>query len=80
MGTILKGLTIVKYKLYRVSKAYKVVFRRYLTQLTVPFYKIYFDLIPEIVAYNSNKYIIYFFNKATRINKVEIIAKKLSFI
>ena len=31
MGTILKGLITVKCELYRVSKAYKVVFRRYLT-------------------------------------------------
>ena len=27
-GALLKGLTIVKYKLYRVSKAYKVILRR----------------------------------------------------
>ena len=27
MGAILKGLTMVKYKLYGVSKAYKVVFK-----------------------------------------------------
>jgi len=31
MEAILKGLIIVEYKLYRVSKAYKVVLRRKLT-------------------------------------------------
>ena len=78
MGTILKGLIIVKCKLYRVSKAYKIVFRRYLTQLTVPFYRIYLDLIPGIVVYNGDKYIVYFLDKAIQINEVEIIAKKSS--
>ena len=71
---------MVKYKLYKVYKAYKVVFKRYLIQLIVPFYKIHFNLIPKIVVYNSNKYIIYFFNNTIQINKVEIIAKKLSLI
>ena len=28
IGAILKGLTIVKYKLYGVSKAYKVILKR----------------------------------------------------
>ena len=78
MGAILKGLTTVKYKLCRVSKAYKVVFRRRLTWLTVLFYKIHFNLINGIVIYNSDKYAAYFLNNITRINKVEIIAKKLS--
>jgi hypothetical protein len=54
MGAILKGPTIVEYKLYRVSKARKVVLRRKLTRLVVPFYKIYLDLIPGIVIYNSD--------------------------
>jgi len=62
MGAILKGLTIVEYKLYRVSKAYKVVLRRKLTRLVVPFYRIYLDLIPGIVAYNSYKYAVHFLN------------------
>ena len=53
---------MVKYKLYGVSKAYKVIFKRYLTWLTVPFYKIHFDLIPRIIVYNSNKYAAYFLN------------------
>ena len=44
----------------------------------VPFYKIYLNLRPRIVAYNSNKYIVYFLNKATQINKIEIIVKKSS--
>ena len=69
---------MVEYKLYRVSKAYKEILRRKLTQLTVPFYKIHLDLIPTIIIYNSNKYIVYFLNNAIQINKVEIIAKKLS--
>jgi hypothetical protein len=69
---------MVECELYRVSKAYKVVLRRKLTRLVVPFYKIYLDLIPRIVAYNSYKYAVYFLNNTTRINKVETIAKKLS--
>jgi hypothetical protein len=69
---------MVEYKLYRVSKAYKVVLRRKPTRLAVPFYKIYLDLIPRIVAYNSYKYAVYFLNNATWINKVETIAKKSS--
>ena len=77
-GMILKGPITVEYKLCGVSKAHKVVFRRYLTWSMVPFYKIHFNLIPGIVVYNGDKYIVHFFNKATRINKVEIIVKKLS--
>jgi len=69
---------MVEYKLYRVSKAYKVVLRRKLTRLVVPFYRIYLDLIPRIVIYNSYKYAVYFLNNIIWINKVEIIAKKLS--
>ena len=55
MGTILKGLIIVEYKLYGVNKANKMVLRRKPTRLLVPFYKIYLDLIPGIVIYNSYK-------------------------
>jgi len=69
---------MVECKLYRVSKAYKVISRRILTLLTVPFYKIHLNLIPGIVAFNSNKYTVYFLNDATRINKVDIMAKKSS--
>jgi len=64
--------------LYRVSKAYKVVLRRKLTRLVVPFYRIYLDLIPRIITYNSYKYAVHFLNNITRINKVEIMAKKSS--
>jgi len=78
MGAILKGLIIVEYKLCGVSKAYKVVLRRKLTRLAVPFYRIHLDLIPGIIAYNSYKYTVHFLNDTTRINKVEMIAKKLS--
>ena len=77
-GAILKGPIMVEYKLYGVSKAYKVVLRRKPTRLAVPFYKIYLDLISRIVTYNGYKYIVYFLNNIIRINKVEIIAKKLS--
>jgi hypothetical protein len=78
IGAILKGPTIVEYKSCGVSKAREVVLRRKLTRLAVPFYKIYLDLIPGIVAYNSYKYIVYFLNNAIWINKVEIMAKKSS--
>ena len=69
---------MVEYKLYRVSKAYKVILKRLLTQLLVPFFKIHFNLIPGIVVYNSNQYAVHFFNNTTRINEIKIIAKKLS--
>ena len=61
-----------------VSKAHEVIFRRRPTRSTVPFYRIHLDLIPGIVVYNGNKYAAHFLDKATRINKVEMIAKKLS--
>jgi hypothetical protein len=77
-GAILKGLIMVECKLYGVSKALEVILKRKLTKLAVPFYKIYLDLIPGIVAYNSYKYVVHFLNNATRINKVETMAKKLS--
>jgi len=69
---------MVEYKLYRVSKAYKVISRRILTLLIVPFYRIYLNLIPRIVAFNSSKYAVHFLNNITRINKVDIIVKKSS--
>jgi len=69
---------MVEYKLYRVSKAHKVISRRILTLLMVPFYKIHLNLIPGIVVFNGNKYVVYFLNDITRINKVDIMAKKLS--
>jgi len=78
MGAIIKGLIIVECELYEVSKAYEVILRRPLTWSLVPFYKIYLNLIPGIVAFNSDKYAVYFLNDATRINKVEIMAKKSS--
>ena len=55
---------MVECKLCRVSKAYKIVLRRKLTRLAVPFYKIYIDLIPGIVVYNGYKYAVYFLNNA----------------
>jgi len=78
MGAILKGPMMVECELYGVSKAREVVLRRKLTRLVVPFYKIYLDLIPGIVAYNSYKYTVYFLNNVIWINKVEIMAKKSS--
>jgi len=42
------------------------------------FYRIHLNLIPGIVAYNSYKYAVYFFNDITQINKVETITKKSS--
>ena len=76
-GALLKGLTTVECESYGVSKAYEVILRRPPTRLTVPFYRIYFNLILGIIVYNSDKYAVYFLNNATRINKVETIAKKL---
>ena len=78
MGAILKGPIIVEYKVYRVSKAYKVISRRTPTLLLVPFYRIYLNLILRIVAFNSNKYTVYFLNNITQINKVDLMAKKPS--
>ena len=75
MDAILKGLIIVEYKLYRVSKVYRVILRRLPTWLIVPFYRIYLNLIPRIVVYNSNKYIVYFLNNIIRINKVKVMLR-----
>jgi hypothetical protein len=61
----LKGSTIVKYKLYGVSKAHKVILRRPPTRLIILFYRIYLNLIPGIVIYNGDKYIAYFLNNTT---------------
>jgi hypothetical protein len=69
---------MVECESYGVSKAYEIVLRRKLTRSAVPFYKIYLDLIPRIIAYNSYKYAVYFLNNIIWINEVEIIAKKLS--
>jgi hypothetical protein len=77
-GAVLKGLTMVEYELCGVSKAYKVISRRLLIRLTILFYKIYLDLIPGIVVYNSNKHIMHFLNNMTWMNEVKTIAKKLS--
>ena len=60
------------------SVTYKVISRRRPTWSTVPFYRVYLDLIPGIVVFNSDKYAVYFLNNITRINKVETIAKKSS--
>ena len=73
MGAILKGPTIVKCKLYKVSKAYKLILRRRPTWSIVLFYKIYLDLIPGIITYNNNWHAAHFLNNTTQINKVEII-------
>jgi len=54
------------------------VLRRKPTRLVVPFYRIYLDLIPRIVIYNSHKYVVYFLNNAIWINKVETVTDALS--
>ena len=46
--------------------------------VTSSFFRIHLNLIPRIVAFNSNKYAVYFLNDATQINKVEMMAKKSS--
>ena len=74
IGAILKGPITVEYKLYRVSKAHKLILRRQLTWSTVPFYKIHLDLIPKIIAYNSNQHAAHFLDNVTRMNEVEMMA------
>ena len=78
MSAILKGLIIVEYKLCGVSKAYKVILKRQLTQSLILFYKIYFNLIRRIAVYNSNWYVVYFLDNITWLNDIEVMAKKLS--
>jgi hypothetical protein len=69
---------MVKCESCGVSKAYKVILRRPLTRLMILFYRIYLDLIPGIVVYNGDKYAAHFLNNITRMNEVEMIAKKSS--
>jgi hypothetical protein len=54
MGAVLKGPTIVKCELCGVNKAYKVILRKPLIKLIIPFYRICLNLIPRIVVYNSD--------------------------
>ena len=61
-GALLKGLTTVKCKSCRISKAYKIVSRRPPTQLTVPFHRVHLNLILGIVIYNDNRHAAYFLN------------------
>ena len=77
-GAILKGPTMVKCQLCGVGKAHKVVSKRQPTQLMVPFYRIYLDLIPRIVIYNSDQHAAHFLDDMTRLNEVETMAKKSS--
>ena len=55
-----------------------MVSRRQPTQLTVPFYKIHLNLIPRIIAYNSDQHAAHFLDNVTRLNEVEMMAKKSS--
>ena len=73
-GVILKGPTTVEYKSYRISKAYKVILRRQLTQSLVPFYRIHLDLITGIVVYNGDWYMAHFLDNVMRLNDVEAMA------
>ena len=73
-GAILKGLTTVECQSCGVSKAYKVISRRQLTWSLVPFYRIHLDFITGIVAYNSDRYVVYFLDNVTRLNDMEAIA------
>ena len=62
-GAIVEGPIIIKYKIYIVSKAYKIILRRTpMDKVIRPFFRIYVDLIQGIEAYNRHKYAIYFFN------------------
>ena len=60
MGTILKGPITIKCESCGVGKAHKVISRKQLTQSTVPFYKIYLDLILGIVVYNGDQHVAHF--------------------
>ena len=73
-GALLKGLTTVECESCGVSKAYEIVLRRPPTRLTIPFYRIYLNLILGIVVYNSDKYAAYFLNDTIRINNVDTMA------
>ena len=65
MGVFLKGLITIKCKSYKVSKAYKIVLRRPLTQSMVLFYRVYFNLILGIIIYNGDRHAAYFLNNMT---------------
>ena len=65
---------MVKCKSCGVSKAHEIVLRRPPTQSTVPFYRVYLDLIPGIVAYNGDRHAVYFLDDATRMNNIDIMA------
>ena len=73
-GAFLKGPTTVECKSCGVSKAYEVILRRLPTRSTVPFYRIYLNLILGIVVYNSDRYAAYFLNDTIRINNVDTMA------
>ena len=72
-GALLKGLTTVECKSCEVSKAYEVILRRLPTRLTVPFYRIYLNLILGIVVYKGDKYVAYYLNDIIRINDIDTI-------
>jgi len=74
MGAILKGPTTVECQSCGVSKAYKVILRRQLTQSLVLFYRIHLDLITGIVAYNGNRYVAYFLDNIMQLNDMEAMA------
>ena len=71
---LLKGSITVKYQLYGVSKTYKIVFKKKLTQSIIPFYRIYLDLIFGIIVYNGNQYTVHFLDNAMWLNDVDIMA------
>ena len=66
---------IINCEFYIVSKVYKIVLRKLPTNKTTrPFYRVYIDLFLEIIVYNSDNYIIYFFNEFSQMNEVETFA------
>jgi len=66
---------MIDYESCVVSKVYKIVLKKSPANKAIRlFYYMYIDLFLEIVAYNSNNYMIYIFDEFSWMNKVEIFA------
>ena len=66
---------MIKYESYTVSKAYEIISRRPPASRAMrPFYHVHIDLFLGIIVYNSDVWVIHFFDEFTRINEVEMFA------